>query len=166
MDINNFQRLSGQQGASFEKNCIEALKYAGWRIVDRRVQLKSVEVDIIATNKQEISFYITSKGSVRGPRAGFRRTDTVKKAVAEAYFMIAEGREPVLIMASPLPRATDGRTKEMIIKLERRLVFDIINPYDDGKRLTWLFNATEKDLEKDLIKNPSLWDMICDRLGC
>jgi len=163
MGSNNFQSLAGQQGRDFEETCIKALMFAGWEIVDRKVSLPTVEIDIIANNHEEISFYITCKGSIRGPRPGFKRTDTIKKAIAEAYFIHHEGFSPVLIMASPLPTSEVGRATAMIKALDRNFVYDIINPYSDGKRLKWMFNATEDELRADIEKHPSLWDLIRER---
>ena len=160
---NNFQSLSGQQGRDFEETCVKALEFAGWEIVDRRVSLPTVEIDIIATNNDGISFYITCKGSIRGPRPGFKRTDTIKKAIAEAHFIKYEGFAPVLVMASPLPTAEVGRATAMIKALDRNFIYDIINPYSDGKRIKWMCNATEEQLKEDIEKHPSLWDLIRER---
>jgi hypothetical protein len=156
---NNFQSLAGQQGRDFEEACFKALEFAGWEISDRRVSFPTVEIDIIATNREQISFYITCKGSIRGPRPGFRRTDTIKKAIAEAYFIHHEGYSPVLVMASPLPTAEGGRATAMI----RALTRDFIYPYSDGQRLKWMCNASEDELRLDMEKNPSIWNMLRQR---
>ncbi len=163
MGSNNFQSFAGQQGRDFEEACIKALEFAGWEIAGRRVSLPTVEIDIIATNREQISFYITCKGSIRGPRPGFKRTDTIKKAIAEAYFIHHEGFSPVLVMASPLPAAETGRATAMIRALSRDFIYDIINPYNDGRRLKWMCDATEEELRTDMEKTPSIWNMLRQR---
>ena len=55
MGSNNFQSFAGQQGRDFEEACIKALEFAGWEIAGRRVSLPTVEIDIIATNREQIS---------------------------------------------------------------------------------------------------------------
>lgn len=159
----NFQSLAGQQGRDFEEACVKALEFAGWEISDRRVSFPTVEVDIIATNQEGISFYITCKGSMRGPRPGFKRTDTIKKAIAEAYFIKYEGFAPVLIMASPLPAVETGRATAMIKALDRNFIYDIVNPYNDGMRIKWMCDATEEELRADIEKHPSIWDLLRGR---
>lgn len=163
MGSNNFQSFAGQQGRDFEEACIKALEFSGWEIADRRVSLPTVEIDIIAKNRERTSFYITCKGSIRGPRPGFKRTDTIKKAIAEAYFIHYEGFSHVLVMASPLPAAETGRATAMIRALSRDFIFDIINPYNDGRRLKWMCDATEEELRADMEKNPSIWNMLRQR---
>jgi hypothetical protein len=92
-DSGAFQAMGKKQGDWFEESSRRVLEDVGFTIDAQRAVIADagVEVDIIATNRQQISFYFTCKGSWRGRRPGARRTDTFKKAVAEALMLHAQG---------------------------------------------------------------------------
>lgn len=87
----NLQNASGEQGRMFEDQCRFLLGDLGWitsgpMILDEA----GVEVDIVAERDGDVVFY-ECKGSWRGERPGLRRTDTVKKAVANGFLIRAAG---------------------------------------------------------------------------
>lgn len=127
-----------------------ALEYAEFRVVDRRVVIRSIgiEVDFIAEGKQGIAFYITAKGSMRGERPGSSRTDTLKKALCDAFLLEQEGIGPVLLFTSHIP--TGGNGLAMLISVRRSTLFDVLNPWMHSKRLAWLSRVEECDLEQDM----------------
>jgi hypothetical protein len=159
--MESFQSLSVKQGAIGEDLAAIRVVDAGFEINGIKVSLPGVEVDIVATNKHDISFYLSVKASWRGDRQGLKRTDTLAKAIAEALMINLNGLSPVLFITSHNPKG--GRGAERMKLLPRDIVFDSIELHNDSSRLNWLASATERDLEKDLIEYPCLWDMIRKR---
>lgn len=146
----NAQRLAVEQGKHFEQTCEMALKYAGFEIADRHVTFTNVgvEVDIIVTNRHNIAFYSTCKGSMRGTRPGVKRTDTLKKALCDVFLLSDYGWSPILLLTSHVPLTGNGRA--MLNAVERSRLFDVLSPWRHGERLRWLANATEDMLRRDL----------------
>lgn len=153
----NFQATSKQQGDMFEDISVKVLTDAGFRIDAQRERIHDagVEVDIIATNRHEISFYITCKGSYRGKRPGSKRTDTLKKAIAEAVMLNHQGWGPVLLLTSHKPTA--GAGDAMMNNIDPEILFDVIEPMNDFKRLAWLAEADEAALRHDLQSRRTLF---------
>lgn len=144
------QRMATEQGRLFEKSCELALQYAGFRVDDVRMTFKKigVEVDIVATNLINISFFFTCKGSMRGSRPGARRTDTMKKAICDAFLLSQEGWTPVVLLTSHIPEHGSGRA--MLNSISRDVLFDVLNPWLHGERLCWLAHANEGVLQNDM----------------
>lgn len=153
----NFQATSKQQGDWFEQTSKQVLVDAGFRVdaLRERIHDAGVEVDIIATNRHEISFYITCKGSYRGNRPGAKRTDTLKKAITDALMLHHQGWGPVLLLTSHKP--SGGAGKAMVGNIDPEILFDIIDPIADFKRLEWLADANEYELRSDMYKRRTLF---------
>lgn len=152
--IKNFQGESSIQGALFVENCLQALRLSGWNILTTKKKIVDVgiEVDIVVQNRHGIDFYIECKGSLQGDRPGSKRTDTLKKAITSGYlFSLSDEFQctaPLLLMTSHMPEKGSGLG--MISRLERTVFFDILNPWEHGKRLKWMANADHEDLQEDL----------------
>lgn len=148
----SFQSKGKLQGDLFERESELAVALAGFEIAGLRVDIPDagVEADIIAHNKHGIAFYITCKGSLQGERPGCLRTDTLKKAIAEAYCLSRAGFNPTLLLASHLPE--DGRGATMLGLVSPEILFDALIPSHDGKRLRWLAQADEAALHGDLLQ--------------
>jgi hypothetical protein len=145
-----FQQAASQQGRHFEESCVMALRYAGFEIVEYRAKLDSigVEVDFIVTSQKDISFYCTAKGSMRGERPGSKRTDTLKKALCDAFLLEQEGLSPVLLLTSHIPERGSGLA--MLNSMRRDVLFDVLSPWAHGQRLAWLAKASDAELDADL----------------
>jgi hypothetical protein len=156
MDSGNFQARAGRQGKLFEELCVCILQDAGWQIVEQRVTFPEagVEVDIIATNQRAISFYFTCKGSFSGERPGCIRTDTLKKALHEAHALHGQGWGPVVLLTSHLPDTPSGLA--MLENTDPDELFDAINPLQSDRRLRWLAQASEAELQADIEKRRRL----------
>lgn len=158
-DERAFQAVGKQQGDWFEESSRRVLEDVGFSIDARRVLIADagVEVDIIATNRQQISFYFTCKGSWRGARPGARRTDTFKKAVAEALMLHSQGWGPVVLLTSHKPDTPTGRA--MLANVDPEIMFDVIEPFKEARRLAWLATASEPQLRQDLQQRRSLFQI-------
>jgi len=155
----NFQAASRSQGIWFENLCRAILIDCGFTIAGEHVDFAEagVEVDLIATNRHDISFYITCKGSYRGIRPGVQRTDTLKKALAEAQALHTQGWSPILLLTSHLPNTRSGR--ELLASVDPEVLFDAIDPLHNARRLRWLAQADEEALRRDLDGRRSLFTM-------
>lgn len=149
-NISLAQKMASLQGRLFEQNCQMSLECAGFKIDDEQVLLKDigVEVDLIATNQNNISFFVTCKGSMRGARPGSRRTDTLKKALCDAFLMSQAGWSPVILMTSHVAESGSGRA--MLEAMNREVLYDVLDPWNHGARLCWLANASEAELLEDM----------------
>lgn len=158
-DERAFQAVGKQQGDWFEESSRRVLEDVGFSIDARRELIADagVEVDIIATNRHQISFYFTCKGSWRGARPGARRTDTFKKAVAEALMLHSQGWGPVVLLTSHKPDTPAGRA--MLANVDPEIMFDVIEPFKEARRLAWLATATEQQLRQDLQQRRSLFQI-------
>ena len=148
--MKNYQAIATKQGYLVEDIADIRFGDAGFEIADKRVQLESVEIDRIYTNKHGISFFTTIKGSFRGDRPGCIRTDTLKKAIAEALFIKLEGWGPVLLATSHVPQK--GRGAKMLEIIDREILFGVVDLFNGREYLEWLANATEEELRNDLYK--------------
>lgn len=134
-----YQSLATSQGRAFERESVEALEAAGFRITDRGRPTLSVEIDIVALNMAGILFYFSCKGSERGSRPGCIRTDTLRKAIAEGYLLYREQVTgpytspivPLTVLTSHLPE--NGRGLEMLRLLEPHILYDVITIDDTAK---------------------------------
>lgn len=144
------QKMASLQGALFEQNCRMSLECAGFEISRTHMLVREigVEIDIVATSRQGISFFVTCKGSMRGDRPGARRTDTLKKALCDAFLLSQEGWTPVILMTSHVADSGSGRA--MLEAVSRNVLYDVLNPWNHSARLEWLASAGETDLERDL----------------
>lgn len=114
----NFQALSSAQGHHFEEHCRFVLGTLGYKIEGPiRLPEVGVEVDINLTGPNG-QFFVECKGSWQGNRPGLLRSDTVKKAIANAALISAsrllQGRTypPFVILTSHLP--TNGASATML----------------------------------------------------
>lgn len=109
-----FQSSSTRQGRAFEEAVVTWLRIADWDIVERHAKVDGVEVDIVATDPAGVRWWIECKGSWEGParERGGRRGDTVKKAIAVAWYLHQQpDRCPYMLVAShlPAPQLIGGR---------------------------------------------------------
>ena len=149
----SFQRIGKIQGDNFEEQAQIALSAVGFEIAGIHVDILAagVDVDIIANNQHGVSFYVTCKGSLQGERPGCIRTDTLKKAIAEAYCLHAVGLWPILFLTSHLPEDGRGIAMLNLALSDPAMLFDALVPSQDRKRIKWLAGATEEALRSDIL---------------
>ena len=171
MEAYKFQSAASEQGRSFHNDCVNALRYAGFDISQNGYVIDSVgiEIDIVANNIQGMTMFFECKGSMRKSRKdrpGLERTDTIKKAIANAFlFSLTEEYSccaPLIILASHIP--TGGSGLAMITSISRTLLLDVINPREHGERLRWLAQASMEEIENDMSAY-SINDLMIQRWG-
>jgi hypothetical protein len=105
MSAQSFQSAASRQGADFELLTISALQFHGWTVDESHAVIEGVEIDIVATDPTGRQWWIECKGSHRGAVPGARRGDTVKKAVAVAWYLHSvPDRRPYMLVVSHMPK--------------------------------------------------------------
>jgi hypothetical protein len=96
-----------------------------------------IEIDRVARTRVRAIVWFEYKGSFRGRTPGMRRTDTVKKAIANGALLAGLGdHPPFVVLTSDLPER--GSARSMIdVALELGYLADVIcvNDPRDVRRL-------------------------------
>ena len=134
----SFQAAAGIQGRQFAEQCDTLLETLGFTL-SNRLLLKDigVEIDQDATSGSGQRIWFEYKGSVQGNRPGLRRTDTLKKAIANGA-LLADLDEscPYVVITSHLPKGGSGAAM-LAAALRLGYFSDVICLYDTAslKRL-------------------------------
>lgn len=132
-DGRTFQASAGIQGRQFAEQCDTLLGHLGFRLEGRRVLTEvGVEIDQQAVSPRGVRVWFEYKGSVQGHRPGLRRTDTLKKAVANGALLRGlEDPAPYIVITSHLPTAGSGAA---MLRTATDLGYfaDVICLYDPG----------------------------------
>ncbi len=127
----DFQASAGIQGRQFAEQCDTLLRHLGYELHGRLVLDEvGVEIDQRATSPGGATVWFEYKGSVQGHRPGLRRTDTVKKAVANGALLrgLADPA-PYVIVTSHLPETGAGAAM-LATALHLRYLADVVCLYD------------------------------------
>lgn len=127
----SFQAAAGIQGRQFADQCDTLLTHLGFELGGRRVLAEvGVEIDQEASSPNGTTVWFEYKGSVQGHRPGLRRTDTLKKAVANGALLRAlADPAPYVVITSHLPEAGSGAAM-LEAALRLRYVADVVCLYD------------------------------------
>ena len=108
--VRSFQASAGIQGRQFAEQCDTLLVHQGFELRGRRVLVDvGVEIDQEARSPRGEVVWFEYKGSVQGNRPGLRRTDTLKKAIANGALLRHLDRPaPYVVLTSHLPEAGSG----------------------------------------------------------
>ncbi len=133
----DFQRASGVQGKKFEEAVQTTLEITGVTILETRWKDPDTkeEVDFVARTKGGVLFWVEAKGSWQSKKDdnGLRRSDTTKKAVANAWhFKHVHGdeRPPYILVTTDLPKPGGVSELEVQHAMEAGL-FTAVVDYDD-----------------------------------
>lgn len=127
----SFQASAGIQGRQFAEQCDTLLTHLGFELRGRRVLGEvGVEIDQEAVGPGGTTVWFEYKGSVQGHRPGLRRTDTLKKAIANGALLRAlADPAPYVVVTSHLPEAGSGAA--MLAAAQRLMYFaDVVCLYD------------------------------------
>jgi Holliday junction resolvase-like predicted endonuclease len=135
--MTNFQRASGEQGKAFEEIVKSVLSASDVDIIEHawKDPATSEEVDFVVKTRSGVTVWVEAKGSWQGKTKGIQRSDTSKKAVANAWhftYVHGEQRPPYVLVSSHLPKAGTVAEKEIEHALEAGL-FTAVVLLDDLK---------------------------------
>jgi hypothetical protein len=125
--MTDFQSLAGRQGRQFSEQCDLVLESEGFTREGRLLLPDlGIEIDCVARTRGDRLVWFEFKGSFRGSTPGMRRTDTVKKAIANGALLAAlPEHPPYVVLTSHLPER--GAARAMLdAALELRYVADVI----------------------------------------
>lgn len=146
--MTDFQASSSRQGALFDQQARLVLAEVGFTVSDRpfTVDDLGVEWDAAVTTVDGRTYWCEFKGSWVGRRPGMARTDTVKKALADALLCWADDADypPVILITShhPAPDSRGARMVAMAISCGAVLDVFCINDQRDVERLRRLSKET------------------------
>ena len=124
--MTDFQSLAGRQGRQFSEQCDLVLESEGFVLGGslRRPDI-GVEIDQVAERGGR-TVWFEYKGSFRGETPGMRRTDTVKKAIANGALIAAiPDHPPYVVLTSHVPER--GSALAMIeVAIRLGLLADVI----------------------------------------
>ena len=134
--MTNFQAAGVVQGRQFADQCDQLLKHLGFTLVGRlNVKNLGVEIDQVAKAPSGVDVWFEYKGSVQGSRPGLRRTDTMKKAVANGALLHAAGHtNPFIVLTSHLPESGAGQAM-LKTALDAGFLDDVICIYDTASQV-------------------------------
>lgn len=127
----SFQAASGIQGRQFAEQCDTLLGHLGFELLGRRVLAEvGVEIDQEAVGPGGTTVWFEYKGSIQGSRPGLRRTDTLKKAIANGALLRAvPDAAPYVVVTSHLPEAGSGAAM-LRAGLDLGYLADVVCLYD------------------------------------
>lgn len=127
----SFQASAGIQGRQFAEQCDTLLTHLGFELKGRRVISEvGVEIDQEAVSPSGRLVWFEYKGSVQGSRPGLRRTDTLKKAIANgALLRSLADPAPYVVITSHLPEGGSGAAM-LKAAMRLRCFADVICLYD------------------------------------
>ena len=127
----SFQASAGIQGRQFAEQCDTLLTHLGFELLGRRVLVEvGVEIDQEAVSPSGAAVWFEYKGSIQGHRPGLRRTDTLKKAIANGALLRAlPDAAPYVVITSHLPEAGSGAAM-LRSALELGYLADVVCLYD------------------------------------
>lgn len=133
----DFQKRASAVGTVFANFCRITLESIGFKLLGRAlIDEAGIEIDEVVENRQGEPIYFEFKGSSKPPRPGMMRTDTVKKALCNAFLMERLGIGPYIVITSHMP--AEGSSGDKMLKCAKGACFDVIsllNP-EDMQRLT------------------------------
>jgi hypothetical protein len=119
--VDNFQASSSAQGRAFEEAVQTIVRMGGHDIVNTGFTdgASGEQVDLLVRTSSGIDVWIECKGSwnTRSNVPGLRRSDTAKKAVANAWHLRnshGDDRPPYILVTSHLPR--EGSYSDRLLK--------------------------------------------------
>ena len=129
--MSSFQAAAGIQGRQFAEQCDTLLTHLGFVLQGRRVLTEvGVEIDQEAVSPTGAAVWFEYKGSIQGHRPGLRRTDTLKKAIANGALLRAvPDAAPYVVITSHLPEAGSGAAM-LRNALELGYLADVVCLYD------------------------------------
>ncbi len=146
--VEAFQARGVKQGKQFDEQCRLVLRGLGFEVSEKPFTIAElgVEFDAEIRSRSGKRYWCEFKGSWHGPRPGLRRTDTVKKALADAFIAHAAGDEypPTIFLTTHVPTPDSSGHQMLRVAQDSGALLDVINVNEpkDIERLQRLVNDT------------------------
>lgn len=158
----DFQSMATLTGADFHNTCVLVLKKTGWDVLETKVKIRSVgiEIDAIANNRHGIAFPFEFKGGYGDDRPGMTRTDNISKALGNAVlFSISE----ISVVMAPLFVLTTVKSDKnapaaMLRAIPRSLILDVLVVPAESKRLRQYAEMDETAIKALILRDEELRD--------
>ncbi len=112
-----FNRRCRATGADFTEEALQYLQAAGATVERRGGKVAGIQIGAVVRGANGRRFVVLAHGTLDpGSRAGFKRSDTVKKAGFDAVMLRRQGSLPVVMVTSHLPTA--GACANYLAKLQ------------------------------------------------
>jgi Holliday junction resolvase-like predicted endonuclease len=141
----NFQADSKRTGDEYEKVVLADLINRGFTKIEENVHIVGTgcEVDFVAQKEDSVVEYVEAKGGQKGPgkRPGAKRTDNVKKAIANAALIKSEHPDYYYVIyfsSKPKPKSYSD---EMI---QTALKHGIVNEVRYERDITYIIRQMER----------------------
>ncbi len=144
--VEAFQARGVKQGQQFDEQCRLVLRGLGFQVSDKPFPVAELGVEFDAEIKSQSGrvYWCEFKGSWHGPRPGLRRTDTVKKALADAFIAHAAQKDypPTIFLTTHTPAAGSSGEQMLEVAKSSGALLDVINVNEpkDMERLQKLAN--------------------------
>ena len=142
-------------GADFTEMALQYLQAAGATVERRGGKVAGIQIGAVVRGRNGRRFVVLAHGTPdTGARAGFKRSDTVKKAGFDAVMLRRQGALPVLMVTSHLPAT--GVCAAFLAKLQPD-VADVVATEGDlagFQRLRKLFGASPVGDSREPIDPP------------
>jgi len=130
-DVHDRAALLGHAGLALAE---QALVDAGFVITGRNTRLRGagLSVSFVADDAVGQSWTFDFSGSFTGTRSGLARTDTVWRALGRAHTISGQGRAPLVLLTSHLPRR--GSAADQALRAGGSAFFDAVEILSDEGR--------------------------------
>jgi DNA modification methylase len=120
--------------AGFDAAAEAALAAAGFEVVGRKTRVKGagLAVPFVAADGEGRNWYFDVSGGFTTTRNGLARTDAVWRALGRAHVLAANGKTPLVLLTSDLPRR--GTQGDQALRAGPGVLFDVVDVTDEAAR--------------------------------
>jgi len=132
----DFQARASKEGKAAQAIAEQILEEAGFTIIARNARLRDlgVTVNFVGTDANGGHWYFDVSGAFTTTRGGLLRTETVWKSLGRAHVLAGNGKTPVVLVTSHLPRpGSDADAALHAAGIET--IFDVVQMFsEEGRR--------------------------------
>jgi DNA modification methylase len=143
----DFQARASKEGKVAQAIAEQILEESGFTIVARNARLRGlgVTVNFVGTDDNGGHWYFDVSGAFTTTRGGLLRTDTVWKSLGRAHVLAGNGKTPVVLVTSHLPRkGSEGDVALHAAGIET--IFDVVEMFSEEDRRRLEKYATGQDV--------------------
>ncbi|MGA3352780.1 MAG: site-specific DNA-methyltransferase [Acidimicrobiales bacterium] len=134
-DDDGFQARATREGGAVQAIAERVLEEAGFTIVARNARVAGIGLilSVLALDADGLPWYVDVSGAFTTTRSGLFRTDTVWRCLGRAHVLARNGKGPIVLLTSHLPRR--GSEGDIALRAAGTdAVFDAIEMLSDEGR--------------------------------